>query len=92
MLFICFQDELDRWHTNPTMGAVLEGPTEHYYAQNLDRAVVVDLKNKMKARATDREEPSSTILHSAMGSFSLNSTDQLPKSQMCIGVDQPETN
>ena len=62
----------------------LSGPTEHYHTPNLDRAPVVDLKNKMKARAAESEEPSSTMLHSVMRSFPLDSTGQLYKSQTLL--------
>ena len=66
------------------MDAIVSGPTEHCHAPNLDRAPVVDLKNKIRARAADSEEPSSTILHTVMRSFPLDSADQLPKSQTLL--------
>jgi hypothetical protein len=51
---------------------------KHCHAQNLD------LKNKMKARAAESEELSSTISHSVMRSFPLDSAGQLPKSQTLL--------
>jgi hypothetical protein len=77
-------DLIGRCHTNPTMDAILSGPTEHRHAPNLDRAPVLDLKTKIKARAADSEEPSSTILHSVMRSFPFDLAVQLPKSQTLL--------
>jgi hypothetical protein len=66
------------------MDAIVSGPTEHCHAPNPDQAPVLDLKNKIKARAADSEEPSSTILHSVMRSLPLDSAGQLPKSQTLL--------
>ena len=66
------------------MDTIVSGPTEHCHAPNLDLAPVLDLKNKIKARAADNEEPSSAILHSLMRSFPLDSAGQLPKSDTLL--------
>ena len=66
------------------MDTILSGPTDHCHAPNLDRAPVLDLKTKIKARAADSEEPSSTILHTVMRSFPLDSAGQLPRSQTLL--------
>ncbi|CAF4121883.1 unnamed protein product [Rotaria magnacalcarata] len=74
-----------RCHTNPTMDAIVSGPTEHYHAPKPDLVPVLELKNKIKSRAAETEEPSSTILHSTMRYFPLDaagpptsSNNQLP--------------
>ena len=62
MIFRCQnRDCKGRCHTNPSMDAILSGPTEHCHAPNLDRLPVIELKNKIKSRAADSEESSSTI-------------------------------
>ncbi|CAF4544503.1 unnamed protein product [Rotaria socialis] len=69
-----------RCHTSPTMDAIVSGPTEHYHAPKPDLVPVLELKNKIKSRATETEEPSNTILHSTMRSFPLDAAGQLPQS------------
>jgi hypothetical protein len=66
-------------HTNPSMDAILSGSTDHCYAPNLSLAPVVALKNKIRIRTAETEEPSSTILHSVMLSFPLHSVGELPR-------------
>ncbi|CAF3325004.1 unnamed protein product [Rotaria socialis] len=68
-----------RCHTSPTMDAIVSGPTEHYHAPKPDLVPVLELKNKIKSRATETEEPSNTILHSTMRSFPLDAAGQLPQ-------------
>jgi hypothetical protein len=66
------------------MDVILSGPTEHCHAPNPDRLPVIELQNKIKARAADSEEPSSTILYSAIRSFPLDAAGQLPPSQTLL--------
>ncbi|CAF4704967.1 unnamed protein product [Rotaria socialis] len=61
------------------MDAIVSGPTEHYHAPKPDLVPVLELKNKIKSRATETEEPSNTILHSTMRSFPLDAAGQLPQ-------------
>ncbi|CAF5025300.1 unnamed protein product, partial [Rotaria magnacalcarata] len=68
-----------RCHTNPTMDAILSGPTEHCHAPTPDLVPVFELKIKIKARAAETEEFPSTILHSVMRSFPLDAAGQLPR-------------
>ncbi|CAF3062688.1 unnamed protein product [Rotaria socialis] len=68
-----------RCHTNPTMDAILSGPTEHCHAPTPDLVPVFELKSKIKARAAETEEFPSTILHSVMRSFPLDAAGQLPQ-------------
>ena len=44
----------------------------------------MELKNKIKSRAAETEEPSSTILHSTMRSFPLDAAGQLPQSDTLL--------
>ena len=66
------------------MDAILSGPTDHCHAPNLDQLPVVELKNKIKSRAADSEEPSSNILYSSMRSFPLESAGQLPRTETLL--------
>ena len=63
------------------MDTILSGPIEHYHAPKPDLVPVLELKNKIKTRVVENEESPSTILHSAIGSFPLNATSQLPQSE-----------
>jgi hypothetical protein len=60
------------------MDMILFGPTDHCHPPNLILAPVLALKNKIRIRAVETEEPSSTILHSVMRSFPLESVGGLP--------------
>ncbi len=66
------------------MDTIVSGPTEHCHVPNLDRLPVIELKNKIKSRAVESEEPSSTILYSTMRSFPLDSAGQLPQSETLL--------
>lgn len=66
------------------MDAILSGPTEHCHAPDPNRLPVIELKNKIKTRAADSEEPSSTILHSALRSFPLDSAGRLPRNETLL--------
>lgn len=85
MIFRCQnRDCKGRCHTNPSMDAILSGPTEHCHAPKPDRIPVVELKNKIKSKAEESEEPSSTILHNVIRSFPLDAAGQLPKSDTLL--------
>jgi hypothetical protein len=58
---------------------ILSGPTDHCHVPNLSLAPVLALKNRIRIRAAQTEEPSSTILHSVMRSFPLDSVSELPR-------------
>ena len=63
------------------MDTILSWPTEHCHAPKPDLVPVLELKNKIKTRAVETEESSSTILHSAIRSFPLRAASQLPQSE-----------
>ncbi|CAM4920337.1 unnamed protein product [Rotaria socialis] len=85
MIFRCQnRDCKGRCHTSPSMDTVLSEPTEHCHAPNLGKIPVLELKNKIQSRAADSEEQSSTILHSVLRSFPLDSTGQLPKTDTLL--------
>ncbi|CAM4875287.1 unnamed protein product [Rotaria socialis] len=71
-------------NTNSTMDVIVSAPTEHCYASKPDLVPVLELKNKIKLRVPETEESSSTILHSAMRSFPLDTADQLPESETLL--------
>ncbi|CAF4231708.1 unnamed protein product [Rotaria magnacalcarata] len=85
MIFRCQnRDCKGRCHTSPSMDTVLSEPTEHCHGPNLGKIPVLELKNKIKSRAADSEEQSSTILHSVLRSFPLDSAGQLPKTDTLL--------
>jgi FLYWCH zinc finger domain len=85
MIFRCQnRDCKGRCHTNPIMDAIVSGPTEHCHAPNHDHIPVVELRNQIKSRSADSEEPSSAILHTAIRSFPLDSSGQLPKTETLL--------
>ena len=63
------------------MDIILSGPTEHCHAPKSDLVPVLELKNKIKTRAVEAKESSSTILHSAIRSFPLDAASQLPQTE-----------
>ena len=63
---------------NSISDAILSGRTDHCHAPNLDMAPVLALKSKIRKRAAETEEPSSTILHSVMRAFPFDSAGELP--------------
>lgn len=66
------------------MDAIVSGPTEHCHGPRPDQLPVVELKNKIKSRAVDNEEPTSTILFSSLRSFPLESAGQLPRNETLL--------
>ena len=48
------------------MDAFLSQPTLHYHAPQPDRVPAIQLKNDIKARAIITDEPTSSIIHSAL--------------------------
>ena len=66
------------------MDAILSGPTEHSHAPSIDQIPVVELKNKIKSKALDSEEPTSSILYSNIRSFPLDAAGQLPQTNSLL--------
>jgi hypothetical protein len=66
------------------MDMILYGPTDHCHAPNLSLASVLALKKKLRIRAVETVELSSTILHSVMRSFPLDSAGELPRSDSLL--------
>ena len=66
------------------MDDILSEPTDHCDEPNLDLAPVVALKGKVISRAAETDEPSSTILHSVMRTFPLDSAGQLLESDSLL--------
>ena len=66
------------------MDTFLSQPTAHSHAPNPERIPVIELKNQIKTRAANSDEPTSTILHSALRTFPLNATSELPRTEMIM--------
>jgi hypothetical protein len=69
---------------------ILSGLTDPCHAPNLSLAPVLALKNKIRIRAAETEEPSSTILHSVMRSFPLDSVSELPRGESLLRTIRPQ--
>jgi hypothetical protein len=92
---------LGRCHTDPSMSSFLSGPTDHCHAPNLEKSHIVQLKTKIKSQAAHSEEPTSTVLYSAMRCFPLDAANQLPKTdslmrtirrqRQAVATDVPST-
>ncbi|CAF2120320.1 unnamed protein product [Rotaria magnacalcarata] len=65
--------------TNLSMDAFQSPPTAHCHAPNPDLVPALQLKSDIKARATVTDEPTSSILHTALRAYPLSVAGQLPK-------------
>ena len=75
---------LARCHTNLSMDTFLSEPTAHNHAPNPERIAVIELSNQIKAHAAISDEPTSAILHSALRTFPLSATNELPRTEMIM--------
>jgi hypothetical protein len=66
------------------MDTFLSQPTTHNHAPNPDRIPVIKLHNQVKQRAATTDEPTSSILHSALRTFPLSAAGELPRSDIII--------
>jgi hypothetical protein len=66
------------------MDAFLSPPTQHEHAPNPDRIPVIKLHNHVKARAATSDEPSSSILFSALRTFPLHAAGELPRTDIIL--------
>ncbi|CAF1475098.1 unnamed protein product [Rotaria magnacalcarata] len=67
------------------MDTILSESTEHCHVPNLCKLPALELKNKIRSRAADSEEQSSTVLHSVLRSFfPLDSAGQLPQNDTLL--------
>ncbi|CAF1105589.1 unnamed protein product [Adineta ricciae] len=67
-----------RCHTDPSMTIFIKRPTAHCHGPSIDQILVIEFKNKIKARAVISNEPTSTILFSELKSCSLDAAAPLP--------------
>ena len=70
---------LARCHTNLSMDTFISPPTKHCHAPNPDLIPAVQLKNDIKVRAATSDEPTSSILHTALRTYPLSAAGHLPK-------------
>ncbi|CAF3834472.1 unnamed protein product [Rotaria sordida] len=73
-----------RCHTNLSMDVFLSQPTTHNHAPNPDRIPVIQLHNEVKQRAATTDEPTSSILHSALRTFPLRAAGELTRTDIII--------
>ncbi|CAF4368619.1 unnamed protein product [Rotaria sp. Silwood2] len=73
-----------RCHTNLSMDTFLSPPTAHSHAPNPDIIPAIQLKIDIKARAAITDEPTSSILHTALRTYPLSAAGQLPKTDALI--------
>lgn len=66
------------------MDTFLSQPTARSHAPNPERIPVIELKNHIKACAANSDEPTSTIFHSALRTFPLSATSELPHTEMIM--------
>ena len=66
------------------MDNFLSQPTTHNHAPNPDRIPAIKLYNEVKQRAATTDEPSSSILHSALRTFPLRAAGELPRTDIII--------
>jgi len=66
------------------MDTFLSQPTTHNHAPNPDRIPAIKLHNQVKQRAATTDEPTSSILHSALRTFPLSAAGQLPRSDIIL--------
>ncbi|CAF3339149.1 unnamed protein product [Rotaria sp. Silwood1] len=63
------------------MGAFLAQPTSHSHTPQSDRVPAIQLKNDMKVCAVITDEPTSSILHSALRTYPLSAAGELPSNE-----------
>lgn len=66
------------------MDSFLSQPTSHNHAPNPDKIPVIQLHNEVKQRAATTDEPTSSILHSALSTFPLGAAGQLPRTDIIL--------
>ena len=66
------------------MDTFLSQPTAHNHAPNPDRIPVIQLHNEVKQRAATTDEPTSSILISALRTFPLRAAGELPRTDIVI--------
>ena len=71
--------DLAHCHMNLSMDTFLSQPTSNCHAPNPDLVPFIQLKNDIKARAATTDEPTSSILHTTLRTYSLSAAGQLPK-------------
>jgi hypothetical protein len=66
------------------MDTFLSSPTTHTHAPNPEHVTVIELNNQVKARAANSDEPTSSILYTALRNFPLSATNELPRTDMIL--------
>ena len=66
------------------MDTFLSQPTKHNHALIPERVGAIQLTNQVKIRAQTSDEPTSTILHSALRTLPLSAGSELPRTEMIM--------
>jgi hypothetical protein len=66
------------------MEAITSNPTEHSHAPKMTEILVLELKDTIKIRAVESEEPSSGILYSEIRTSLSDAANQLPQEQTLL--------
>ena len=59
-------------------------PTGHNHAPNHEHIAAIELNNRIKAQATTSDEQTSTILHSTLRVFLLNTPSERPRTEIIM--------
>ena len=70
---------LARCHTSLSMDTFLPQPTSHCHIPSPDLVPFIQLKNDIKAHAATTDEPTNSILHTALRTYPLSAAGQFPK-------------
>ena len=66
------------------MDTFISDPTMHNHPSNPDRIPVIQLHNQMKQSAVTTDQPSSSILNSALRTFPIQAVGELPKNENIV--------
>ena len=73
-----------RCHTNLLIDIFISNPTMHNHVSNPDRIPVIQLHNPVKPSTATIDQPSSSILNSALTTFPIYAVSELPKSENIV--------
>ena len=71
------------------MDTFISRPTPHCHALQPDRTPAIQLKDEIKTRAITTDISISTILHSALRTYPLSATGELPRNEALMLMIRP---
>ena len=66
------------------MDTFLSPPTAHCHASSPGTVPTIQLKNGIKAHVAITDKPTSSILHTALGTYPVTAADQLPRTDVLM--------